>query len=152
MCRTSFQLRIVFFDCLIFLFFFQSVNLVNDYCTDVDGFFQTLVSLGAIEAIDGQCFRAQANVSGGLWSMTFGAIALTAMAHFIQLAAKQQVKEEDDIWFSKNRVLPQNVEEEDDDDELEESLPLTPTFTDFYRLLLSPPREISEHSSNESSA
>ena len=133
--------------------FLQSVNLVNDYCTDVDGFFQTLVSLGAIEAIDGQCFRAQAGVSGGLWSLTFGAIVLTTMTHFIQLAAKQQVKEEDDIWFSKNRVLPQNVEEEDDDDDnSEESLPLTLTFTDFYRLLLSPPREISERSSHESSA
>lgn len=112
-----------------------SVNLVNDYCLGLDGFFDTIVSLGLVEGIDGQCFRAEATVNAGLWLLTLGALLLAFLNHFVKMAAQQQVEE--DSWAQRNHDLPQSTGTGDESDTWRDNDGLRSiAFSDFYRCLL----------------
>lgn len=72
-----------------------SEYMVNDYCGELNEFFLSVVSLGILDNLDGQCFRAEGSVNIGGWFLAFGAIFLAAITQIINRAAMQQVEEEE---------------------------------------------------------
>jgi hypothetical protein len=106
--------------------------MVNDYCGSFQDFFVSAVTSGVLDALDGQCFRAEASINIGAWFLFSGALGLALLNHFVGKAARQQ--EEEDEWKERSRSLPQDSGEEDLDTIEIKSTP--PGFTDYYRWLL----------------
>lgn len=98
------------------------------------------MSLGLVEGIDGQCFRAEATVNAGLWLLTLGALLLAFLNHFVKMAAQQQVEE--DSWAQRNHDLPQSTGTGDESDTWRDNDGLRSiAFSDFYRCLLTREQE-----------
>jgi len=106
--------------------------MVNDYCGSFQDFFVSAVTSGLLDALDGQCFRAEASINIGAWFLFSGALGLALLNHFVGKAARQQ--EEEDEWNERSRSLPQDSGEEELDTIEIKSTP--PGFTDYYRWLL----------------
>lgn len=114
-----------------FKLYLLSEYMVNDYCGSFQDFFVSAVTSGVLDALDGQCFRAEASINIGAWFLFSGALGLALLNHFVGKAARQQEEETE-----RSRSLPQDSgggEEELDTIEIK-SIP--PGFTDYYRWLL----------------
>ena len=106
--------------------------LINDYCGMLDETFATMVSLGILDEIDGQCFRVHAVAKTGSWFLISAAVLLAIQNHFVRMAAKQQTEE-----LEATANMSQYTDVESKINSAHEFSPRSSVdFTDYYRLAL----------------